>query len=217
LAPENYRELISDLIIPAGEARAFLVEKGQILRIAQIDGHQVGDVIIFNAHDYKEHFNVSESLILNWIEGTGDLKHIEKFYSQPSRENLMFTVLEDTTKVHFIWNGARCSPKIYAMRDKIQVPPHRSCQTNLAGAIAPYGLSADDVPDVFNVFMNVDIVGNKFEIKPPIVGKDDYIDMEAQMDCLVAISACPSDRAITNAGSLKPLRAEIFKGKIGSV
>jgi uncharacterized protein len=205
-----YGGLVKQIIVPAGQAEAFVVKAGQVLRIGQVEGDQVGDVIMFNAHDYKEHFHVSESLILNWIEGCGDLKHITKFYSQPSRENLMFTVLEDTTKVHFVWNSARCSPKIYEMRDKVSVPPHRSCQTNLAESIAPYGLSPDDVPDVFNVFMNVDIVGNKLRINQPIVKKDDYIDMRAEMDCLVAVSACPSDRAVTNAGKIKPLKAEIF-------
>ena len=205
-----YHGLAREIIVPAGRAEAFLVNKGQVLRIAQVEGGQVGDVIMFNAHDYKEHYNVSESLILNWIEGSGDLKHITKFYSQPSRENLMFTVIEDTTKVHFVWNAARCSPKIYAMRDKVDVPPHRSCQTNLAEAIAPYGLSGDDVPDVFNVFMNVDITGNKFVINPCTATKEDYIDMRAEMDTLVAVSACPSDRAATNAGKIKPLKVQIF-------
>ena len=33
---------------------------------------------------------------------------------------------------------------------------HRSCQDNLAEVLAPYGLGEDDVPDVFNAFMNVD-------------------------------------------------------------
>lgn len=198
------------MIIPAGFARAFTVNRGEILRIAQVEGGQVGDVIIFNAHDTKEHFHVSGSLILNAIEGIGNMKYITKFYSQPSRENLMFTVVEDTTKVHFVWNGARCSPKIYQMRDNVSVPPHRSCQTNLAEAIAPYGLGPDDVPDVFNVFMNVEVEGNIFVIKPTTVGKNDYIDMRAEMDCLVAVSACPSDRAATNQGKIKPLKVQIF-------
>jgi uncharacterized protein YcgI (DUF1989 family) len=133
-----YDNLATKLIVPAGRAEAFLVKRGQVLRKGQVEGNQVADVIMFNAHDYKEHYNVGESEILNWIEGSGDLKHITKFYSQPSKENLMFTVLEDTTKVHFVWNSARCSPKIYSMRDKVNVPPHRSCQTNLAEAIAAF-------------------------------------------------------------------------------
>ena len=207
------KTLKQEIVIPAGFAKAFKVSKGEILRIGQVEGGQVGDVIIFNANDYHEHFHVSESLVLNSIEGIGNMKYITKFYSQPSKENLMFTVVEDTTKTHFVWNGARCSPKIYQMRDNVSVPPHRSCQTNLAEAIAPYGLSADEVPDVFNVFMNVAVENDNFVIRPPIVGKDDYIDMRAEMDCLVAVSACPSDRITTNSGRIKPLLVRIYDSK----
>ena len=203
-------KLKQEIIVPAGYAKAFRVNKGEVLRIGQVEGGQVGDVVIFNANDYREHFHASESVVLNAIEGVGNMKYITKFYSQPSRENLMFTVIEDTTKTHFVWNGARCSPKIYQMRDKVSVPPHRSCQTNLAEAIAPYGLSPDDVPDVFNVFMNVAVENDTFVIKPPIVGKSDYIDMRAEMDCLVAVSACPSDRTTTNSGRIKPLLVQIY-------
>jgi uncharacterized protein YcgI (DUF1989 family) len=66
------------------------------------------------------------------------------------------------------------------------------------------------VPDVFNVFMNVDIIDNKLVINPPLVKEDDYIDLRAEMECLVALSACPSDLAVTNAGRIKPLKVEIF-------
>jgi uncharacterized protein YcgI (DUF1989 family) len=65
----------------------------------------------------------------------------------------------------------------YKMRDNVSVPPHRSCQTNLAEPIAPYGLSLADVPDVYNVFMNVGVLNNRVIIRPPIVKKDDYIDL----------------------------------------
>ena len=205
------RRMVSEIVIPAGFARAYEVKKGQVMRIGQVEGKQVGDVIMFNAHDYKEHFDVAQSLRLNTIQGTGTLKYITRFYSQPSRSNLMFTAVEDTTKVHFVWLGSRCNPKIYELRDNVSVPPHRSCQTNLAEAIGPYGLTPDDVPDVFNVFMNVDIEGDTYVTREPIVGKDDYIDMRAEMDCLVAVSACPSDKAQTNAGRIKPLKVQIYE------
>jgi uncharacterized protein len=200
--------LISDILIPASYARAFVVKRGQILRIAQVEGKQVGDVIIFNANDYKEHFDVGESFVFNIFEGTGTLRFITKFYSQPSRENLMLSVLEDTTKDHFVWCGARCTSRMYSKRET-GATSHRSCQTNLAEAIKAFGLTPDDVPDVFNVFMSVDIENDRFVIKPTRAGKDDYIEALAEMDCLVAISSCPSENP-SNGGSIKPLRALIF-------
>jgi uncharacterized protein YcgI (DUF1989 family) len=201
------KKLISDILVPAGFARAFTVKRGQLVRIAQVEGHQVGDVIIFNANDYKEHFDVGESFVFNIFKGTGTLRYITKFYSQPSRENLMLSVIEDTTKDHFVWCGARCTPKMYSQQEGGGT--HRSCQANLAEAIEPFGLSGDDVPDVFNVFMSVDVENDRFVIRPTRAGKDDYIEALAEMDLLVAISSCPSEKP-SNDGRVKPLRAQIF-------
>lgn len=123
----------------------------------------------------------------------------------------MFTVLKDTTRVHFALSGARCSPMHYALRYNTKAPPHRSCHINLAEAIAPFGLTKYDVHDVFNVFMNVDIEDNVPILKPPVVSKDDYIDMKAEMNCLVAMSACPGDLGPVNAGAeIRALKAQIF-------
>jgi uncharacterized protein YcgI (DUF1989 family) len=124
----------------------------------------------------------------------------------------MFTVIDDPVGVHYAYAGARCNRLSYKFRDNIDAPPHRSCQDNLAEAIAPYGLTPDDVPDVFNIWMNVDIdpKTNLFVIKPPLVKKGDYIDMRAEMDCLVAVSACPSDKIATNNYGIKPLKVEIY-------
>jgi len=62
------------------------------------------------------------------------------------------------------------------------------------------------VPDVFNAFMNVDI--DKFIVRRPAAKKGDYIDLLAEMDCLVAISACPAQIILD---SNKPLQVEIWE------
>jgi uncharacterized protein YcgI (DUF1989 family) len=156
-----------------------------------------------------EHFCVGQSLALNEAEDIGNMKYITKFYSQPSRENVMLTVTEDTTKEHLAWSSSRCSPKLYQLFYKTSVPPHRSCQTNLAEALAQHGLTADQVPDVYNLFMKVEIVDGKMIRKPPIAGKNDYVEMRAEMDCLVALSSCPSDLGVVNDGRIKPLAVTI--------
>ena len=58
------KTLKQEIVIPAGFAKAFKVGKGEILRIGQVEGGQVGDVINFTAKDYHEDFHVTESLVL---------------------------------------------------------------------------------------------------------------------------------------------------------
>jgi uncharacterized protein YcgI (DUF1989 family) len=201
-----------DILIPAGEARAFVVRKDETFRLIQVEGEQVADATFFNANDYREGYHAGHTAYLACLEGTGNIKRVKKLYSKPPRENVMLTVTEDPVGIHFAFIGNRCSRLIYRVRDKVAAPPHRTCQDNLAEAIAPYGLTPDDVPDVFNIWMNVDIDGNGcFVVKPPAAQKDDFIEFRAEMDCLVAVSCCPSDIAPVNNFRIKPLRAAIYR------
>ena len=51
LTMSEYGGLIEEIVIPATEGRAVVVEKGQILRIHQITGAQVGDCGLNAASD----------------------------------------------------------------------------------------------------------------------------------------------------------------------
>jgi uncharacterized protein len=200
---------IETLVIPAGEGRAFTVRKGQSLRIHQITGGQVGDCVFYNADDYREMFHVGQSWAINVITGTGTAKSFRYFYSKPPRENVMLSVIADTCRNHWGNMGGRCSRRLYELRDGLT--QHRSCQENLTEALAPYGLTGDDIFDIFNVFMNVELDANGgFRILPTRVGADDYIELRAEMDILAAISACPADTSPTNSGRSAPLGIAIF-------
>jgi uncharacterized protein YcgI (DUF1989 family) len=202
---------ILELIIPAREARAVVVKRGQILRIHQITGGQVGDCVFFNADDYREMFHVGQSWAINVILGTGTSKSFRHFYSKPPRENVMLTVVGDTVRNHWGNMGGRCSSRLYRLRDRLA--EHRSCQENLTEALAPYGIVGDDIIDIFNVFMAVELdTEGGFRILPTTVGKDDYIDLRAEMDVLAAVSACPADTSPTNGGRSNPLGIKVFQG-----
>ncbi len=205
--------VVSEFTIPAREGRAFVVEKGQVLRIHQVTGGQVGDCVFFNANDYKEMFHVGQSWSINVICGTGTAKRFKYFYSKPPRENVMLSVVEDTYGDHWGNCGGRCSTRLYELRDSLAAGTHRSCQENLTEALAPYGLTGDDIIDIFNVFMVADLhPDGSFTIKPTTVGPDDYLDLRAEMDVLAAISACPADTSPTNGGKSNPLGIKIFEG-----
>ena len=198
------RRILEDFVIPAGRGRAFLVPRGAVLRIHLVEDRQVGDCCFFNAGDRREVFHVGQSWALNVMLGTGNAKSFKHFYSKPPRENVMLTVLEDTVRNHWGNMGGRCSKRLYELRDGDR--DHRSCQENLAEALAPFGVSGDDIVDIFNVFMNVEVrPDGSFTILPPSAKKGDYIDLRAEMDVLAAISACPADRNATNDGRAKPL------------
>jgi uncharacterized protein YcgI (DUF1989 family) len=199
-------EVIDDFIIPATYGKAFVVKKGQVMTIFQVEGPQMVDATFLNANDHKEVFHAGMTAAVNMIDGEGSLLRVRKLYSKPPRDNVMMTVVDDPVGVHLAWNGGRCSRKFYA--ERANDPNHRSCQDNLAEALAPYGLTEDDVPDVFNAFMNVGgIEEGRFETLMPVSKKGDYISLRAEMDILAAVSACPFDLLYTP----KPLRIQIVQ------
>ena len=204
--------LLEEFVIPARHGRAFEVKKGQVFRIHQIVGGQVGDCVFFNADDTREMFHCGQSWAINVIAGTGTSKSFRYFYSKPPRENVMMTVLEDTYPNHWGNMGGRCSQRLYEIRDSLAAGSHRSCQENLREALEPFGLTGDDIIDVFNVFMNVDLhTDGTFTIRPTEVGKDDFIEMRAEMNILAAVSACPADTSPTNGGKSAPLGIRIHE------
>lgn len=204
------RKIVEQFHIPSRTAKAFVVKKGHVLRIHMVEGKQVGDCTFWNADDYKEVFHIGQSWAYNVALGHGTAKSFKHFYSKPPRENVMFTVLEDTCKNHWLSMGGRCSRRWYEARG--YDPSHPNCQESLTNAIAPYGLTGDDIFDIFNVFMNADLFPDgKFEIKTPERG-DHSIDMRAEMNVLAAISACPSDTLPTNDWNPKPLGVTIYEG-----
>lgn len=208
-APDSAVALENELVIPAGEARAFTIRKGQVCRITALEGEQCLDAVFLNAADHRERFHAWFSYSFNCKLGTGNAFYCKTLFSGPPWERPMLTVLEDTVKQHFVVCSGRCSPMVYRLRDGVD--GHASCQGNLAAALAPYGIGEHDVPDVFNMFMNAGVgADGLIYIRPPKSRKGDYMDLRAEMDVLCAISACPDDKSVCNNYRPKPVGIKLF-------
>lgn len=194
-------KVVDQFVIPKKSARAFAVSKGQILRIIAIEGPQVSDINAFNLHDLKECFSASRTRSVGGIyvrEGT-------KLYSNPGHERVMMTVIRDPVGIHDGF-GARCSAFMHS-----HIRGYKGCQELLAEVIAPYGLRPDDTHDALAFFMyrKIDEAG-KLVTFPPTVQTGQSIDLLAEMDLLVALTACPSEKA-TNNYVAKAIGVEILR------
>ena len=191
------RKVVQDTVIPAEQGMAFEVKKGQVLRIYQVEEKQVGDCVFYNAHDYKEFFHLGNTWSLNNWLGTGTAKSFTKFYSKAPRTSLMLTGLEDTVKNHSGHLASRCNR--IGMDLLGRSSQQRTCDLNLTEALAPYGLTGDDIMDIFNVFMAAEIhEDGSFTLTNSTAQNGDYIDLLAEMDILAGISACPADLVIND-------------------
>ena len=112
----------------------------------------------------------------------------------------MMTIVADTVGLKPSRRGGvshdllfgRCNPNVYKYKFNLK-GYHRNCQDNLKQAVKSYGLAPTDVHDPFNVFMRtgVDRKGKLF-YEAPLSKQGDYVEFRAEMDCLIAISACPA-------------------------
>lgn len=102
-----------------------------------------------------------------------------------------------------------CSKDTFRLRYPDQ-EPHHGCFGNLAYALERHGIAEDNIPSPFNCFMNVPIDGEtgKLTIRAPITKAGDHIDFRAEMDLIVAVTACSAPRS--NDGVMKPIRYRII-------
>ena len=178
------------------------LEAGQILRVIDPMGEQVSDVVAFAAADKSEWLSSGRSLDYN---NTVYLTTGHVLYS--NRSNPMFTILEDRVGRHdFLLTP--CSPETFEILYEGHEGYHPSCFENLAKNLDRFGIAPDDIPTSFNVFMNVGILpSGELEIGPPLSGPGDFVDLRAEMDLVVGVTACSAEKS--NNHSLKPIDLEI--------
>lgn len=182
------------VIIEPKSGEAIQVKKGQILRVEDLDGGQVADFVCFSLSDHAERFSQAKTRVRNWSTKVSTGSHIIS-----NRDNVMFTIIADTVGVHDIFF---CPCHSYVYEEIYKVGPRNGCFENLSGAVKAFGIPPDDVPEPFNIFMNTGIKedGELFISATPSK-KGDYIELRADMDCLVAVTACADDISECNNGA----------------
>jgi uncharacterized protein YcgI (DUF1989 family) len=190
--------------MPPGGWLALDVPRDHVVRIVDVEGQQVADFVCFNRRRLEEKFSPPNTVLIN-----GSLRPTVGYGLWSDEASRMFTIVADTVGLHDVIAGA-CSRFTNRVRYGAEDTPN--CRDNLAQAVAPYGLTWKDVPYAFNVFMNVPIEpeGRVYNAEPRSHAGD-YLDLRADMECLVAISNCPQILNACNAYRSKPLRVLVFE------
>lgn len=189
-------------IIEPRTGTAFILKKGQLLKVTDIQGEQVSDFVCFNLNDKREY--LSSGRTMDYAE-TIFLTKGHPFYS--NRSNIMFNIKEDTVGRHdFLLTP--CSADTFRIIYG-HTNPHRGCFGNLAAALQPYGIEQDAIPICFNIFMHVTVDGDtgKIDVLPPKSKAGDFIVVEAHMDLLIGMTACSAE--MSNNYSFKPIGYQI--------
>lgn len=181
---------------------AFELRAGEILRVIDPCGQQVSDLVAFGLEDIRE--AISNGRTFDYEE-TIRLTTGHRLWSNRSRP--MLEIVEDSVGQHdFLLTPCSEATFRHFYPDK---PPHRGCMGNLAEALAPYGVTVDDIPAAFNIFMNVPVDGEsgRLRVLPPVSRAKDHIRLRALMDVVIGMTACSAYDS--NGGSFKPIHYSI--------
>lgn len=192
-------------IAPRGWA-ALVLAAGEQVRLIDVEGQQVGDLIAVNDDDPDERLSCLFTQVATgrWRLRVGDAYHTNR--SRP-----MLEVVEDTVGVHHALGGF-CTSE--SNEERYGIPGTPSCYGNFLTAMQQLGpLGPDHIqPDMCtSLFMHVhyDQDGG-MEIREPKSRAGDRIALRALMPVRVAISNCPQERNPCNGYRPTSLRAEIL-------
>lgn len=222
---------VHELTVPPRDARTFEVPAGYFFRIASVDGPQVGDLNLWNAHDLSERFFSGKTRALHATHvSTGD-----RLWSTFPTLRPMATITCDTLDwygydadgagVHDVI-GTRCDP--YTNHLLKGVDYDHCCHSNLTRALAAAkNMSLADaerhVHDVLNVFMCTGFTRDthQYFMKASPVRPGDFIEFFAEIDLLGALSACPGGDCgqshSDDSARCYPLKVEIYKPREGAL
>jgi hypothetical protein len=199
------RKILFEETIPAREYTSLILHCGEIIRVIDLEGKQVADLVALSATDKGEKLSCVYSNILN---GTWKLTKGHTLYSNRARPVL--SIIEDKVGLHYSGRGF-CSGEINFLRFK--VCNTRNCAENLTLAFKPHGIRREDFDFdcCFNIFMNLTFQSDgSMKLQEPLSKSGDYIDLKAEMDCMIAISNCPQDRNPCNGFNPSPLQIKVL-------
>lgn len=170
-------------------AKTFIIRKEESMRIIDIEGEQAGDFIAFNANDFSEKFSQARTRIENHkfkvTEG-------DRLWTNTIPPKVMFTITKDTCGTHDLLYVPCCR---YALALRFGVS-RDGCHENLTRALEPWKIAEHEIPDPLNIFFNVEVdpVG-EIKIGEQVSRPGDYIELRAEMDCVVSVSTCSAPLA----------------------
>ena len=186
---------------PARRGRAVRLACGQAIRIINTHGQQVVDTWAFSAEDLTE-FLSNEHL-------RATLQRICPRRGDPLITNRRRPILhfeEDTSPGVHDTLLAACDDYRYGLLGCTEY--HDNCTDNLYAAMRRLGLRPPGCPSPLNLWMNIPVdAGGNTTFAEPVSKPGDHVVLRAELDCVVALSACPQDILPINGALRRPTEA----------
>lgn len=199
-------EVVADVVVPArGYLRARTVEPGEVIRVLNVFGNQVMDVLLYDADNLQNCASMSNTILAN---GTSKLSLGSSIFAKNGQQ--LATLVADTAGIIAL-DGGYCSDAVNELRWEVEGSPN--CRGNLVLSMQRFGFTEDDLQEgCFTVFLALghDEEGNVV-LDPSPARPGDYVEFRADRRLVLSASACPSDRSVTNNHNPSPMKVFVYR------
>ncbi len=171
-------------MVPPMSAKAFTLSVGQTVRIVDVQGGQPGDLVAFKSTDLAVKLSQARTRVENHRVA---VTQGDQLWTNTFPPELMFTITSDTHGAHDLLYPPCCR---YALEKRFGVS-RDGCLENLTKALQAWKVKPHEIPDPLNLFFQVSVNdGGDMEVCQPTSKPGSSIDLQAEMDCLVAVATC---------------------------
>ena len=185
LRPTLYEELV-----PGGGHTSFVLKRGQLLRITDLEGGANVSLLLLNASEKSERLNLPDTLK---CQHTARLTDGHCLYSDMGR--VLAAITADTCGWHDsfggVLNAAEVQEKYGAGRyQELRNGFFRNGTDNLLVEMGKWNLNLQDLLMTLNLFSKVTVdEDGAFAFEPGNSRAGDYVELYAPMDTLVVLTA----------------------------
>ena len=196
--------VILDEIVPAGRPWGHAVQRGEVLRLVDLEGQQAVDFLCFDATDPTDRYSAMNTIK---VQGNVYIQNGTVLYSD--RGSALFTVIADTCGRHDTIYGC-CSEANNFLRYGVRGTP--SCYANFREILARFDLDERAIVGNINFFMQVPILpdgiaGVAADVSPP----GSFVELRAEREVLAVLSNCPQMHNPCNGYNPTPIRVMIYR------
>jgi urea carboxylase-associated protein 1 len=199
--------IIEDTVVAARAPWSRRIERGETLRVIDLEGKQAVDFLCYNANDHADRYGAADTIKVN--EAGIFLTKGTVLYSVCLTP--LFTITADTCGKHDTIGGC-CSTELNAFR--YGAGPGPNCRDNFLAEFDKHGMGKKDMAANINFFMYVPVSADgTMDVGPSISKPGDYVDLRAETDVLAVISNCPQINNPVNDYNPTPIRVVVSGGR----
>ena len=206
-AENEMNKAIYESTVPAGDGWTYVLEKGQVLRIIDLEGNQAIDTLFYDADNLTDHYSA-----VNTIQRQNNLYLTTGSVLVTESGTELVEIIEDTVGRHDTVGGA-CSAESNTVRYAHETLPMHNCRDTFMLQLATYDtvFSKRDLAPNVNFFMNVPVSSEgELTFADGISGPGYYVELRAINRTLVVISNCPQLNNPCNAYNPTSMKVIVY-------